>query len=116
MPRATTKAPKKANATAAEPASVGDVLTLAEAAAYLRLSEEEVVRLVHTQGLPGRAVGADWRFLKSALQDWLRASPARGTKEAVMSVIGSEKDDPFRNDYRKELSRIRGRPLFEGCE
>ena len=51
-------------------APVGDVLTLAEAAAYLRLPESEVARLVHTQGLPGGAVGEEWRFLKTALQDW----------------------------------------------
>jgi excisionase family DNA binding protein len=123
MPR-TTKPPKKpkagVNATAPQPPTnapvAGEVLTLAEAAAYLRLPEEEVVRLVYADGLPGRATGQEWRFLKTALQDWLRTPPARGSKEALMSVIGSEKDDPFREDYRKEISRIRGRPMFEGCE
>lgn len=122
MPRTTTKPPKKAKAAAKPkvetppPAPAGEVLTLAEAAAYLRLPEAEVMRLTHTQGLPGRAVGDEWRFLKTALQDWLRTPPVRGSKEAMMSVIGSEKDDPFREEYLKELSRIRGRPLFEDGE
>jgi len=97
-------------------APAGDVLTLTEAAAYLRLPESEVTILVQTQGLPGRAVGAEWRFLKTALQDWLRTPPVRGSKEAMLSVIGSAKDDPFSKEYREELSRIRGRPMFEDCE
>ncbi len=49
----------------------GEVLTLAEAAAYLRLPEEEVVRLAQMQDLPGRLAGAEWRFLKTAIKHWL---------------------------------------------
>jgi excisionase family DNA binding protein len=114
MPR-TKRRPAKAKAEMNMAPAASDVLTLAEAAAYLRLPEAEVVRLVHAEGLPGRAAGHEWRFLKAALQDWLR-TPARGSREAMMSVAGSEEGDPFHDDYRKELSRIRGRPLFEGCE
>ena len=32
------------------------------------------------------------------------------------SFIGPSWDDPMEIEYRKELSRIRGRDLFEGCE
>jgi hypothetical protein len=35
-----------------------DVLALAEAAAYLRVSESEIMDLMRRQGLPGRKVGA----------------------------------------------------------
>ena len=89
MPRTTTKPAKKSKAAAksegAEQAPpAGEVLTLAEAAAYLRLPEAEVERLVRTEGLPGRAVGEEWRFLKTALQDWLYGSaPTRPSKEAT---------------------------------
>jgi excisionase family DNA binding protein len=120
VPRTTTKPKKKTKAGAkplngqAPEAPAGDVLTLKEAAAYLRLAESEVKSLVNSQGLPGRAVGDEWRFLKSALQDWLRTPAAQGSKEAVPSVIGSCWDDPMEIEYRKELSRIRGRDLFEG--
>ena len=74
------------------------MLTLAEAAAYLRFPEAEVVRLVHSQGLPGRAVGAEWRFLKTALQDWLRTPAARSDKDALLALAGAWKDDPFRDE------------------
>ena len=122
MPRTTTKPAKKSKAAAksegAEQAPpAGEVLTLTEAAAYLRLPEAEVERLARTEGLPGRAVGEEWRFLKTALQDWLYGSaPTRPSKEALLARIGSWKDDPMEKEFRKELSRIRGRDLFEGCE
>jgi excisionase family DNA binding protein len=41
------------------------VLTLAEAAAYLRLPEAEVMRMVREQNLGARQVGSEWRFLKA---------------------------------------------------
>jgi excisionase family DNA binding protein len=117
MPR-TTKPPKKpkagANATATEtppPApAAGEVLTLAEAAAYLRLSEAEVTNLVHSQGLPGRAVGGGWRFLKTALQDWLRTPSG---KKGLLSQIGALKDDPYLEEMLQEIYKRRGRPMTE---
>src|SRR5277367_5054010 len=48
-----------------------EVLTLVEAAAYLRLTEADVLRMVDEQGLSARQLGKEWRFLKSAIQDWL---------------------------------------------
>jgi excisionase family DNA binding protein len=44
-----------------------EVLTLAEAAEYLRVAEAEVVRMVGPRGLPGRLIGSEWRFSKTAL-------------------------------------------------
>src|SRR5205809_3543948 len=103
MPRATTK-PKRAKTAKPAPVPAGEVLTLAEAAAYLRLPEAEVVRLVREQGLPGRPAGAEWRFLKAAIQDWLKAPPARpSNKEVLMSLAGIWKDDPTIDDMLKEI-------------
>src|SRR5579863_8673245 len=75
---------------------VGEVLTLAEAAAYLRLPEEEVRRVVREQDLPARQVGEEWRFLKAAIQDWLRTgTPSlQANKQAWMALAGKYKDDP----------------------
>ena len=114
MPRTTTK-PKDA-ARRKEPANgaPGEVLTLAEAAAYLRLPEADVVRLVHGQGLPGRLVGKEWRFLKTALQDWLRTPVLQPGKEAMLSRIGSWKDDPYLDEMLKEIFKKRGRPTEDG--
>jgi excisionase family DNA binding protein len=120
MPR-TTKPPTKpkpeANAPGPGPhpeeAPAGEVLTLADAAAYLRTSEEEVLSLLRSRGLPGRAVGDGWRFLKTAIQDWLRAPITKPSKEAMLSVIGAWKDDPYLDEMLKEIYKNRGRPMTE---
>ena len=53
-----------------------EVLTLAEAAAFLRVPEADVVRMVGPRGLPGRLIGSEWRFSRTALDDWLRTPPS----------------------------------------
>jgi excisionase family DNA binding protein len=88
-------------------------LTLAEAAAYLRVPNEEILRLVGPHGLPGRMVGTEWRFLKSALQEWLRSPPAPSSQEALRSLIGAWKDDPYLDEMLQEIYRRRGRPETE---
>ena len=120
MPR-TTKAPKKqkpgVNATAVEASpktpTAGDVLTLAEAAAYLRLQEADVVRLVQIQDMPGRLVGKEWRFLKSAIQEWLSKPPPQYSKERQLAAAGAFKDDPELVPMVEDIYRKRGRPITE---
>jgi len=75
---------------------VGEVLTLAEAAAYLRVAKEEVLRTVRERGLPGRQFGDEWRFLRAAIEDWLRAGATtlQQNKDAWMALAGEYKDDP----------------------
>jgi excisionase family DNA binding protein len=93
----------------------GEVLTLADAAAYLRLSETEVVGLVHSQGLPGRCIASEWRFLKAAVQHWLAAaSPTWETrKAAILELAGKYKEDPDLEKIVEEAYRRRGRQSSE---
>jgi len=91
----------------------GEVLTLADAAAYLRLSEADVLRLVDEQGLPARRLANEWRFLKAAIQQWLSIPPARYSKEAQLAVIGSWKDDLYVEEELKKIMKQRGRPASE---
>jgi hypothetical protein len=94
---------------------LGEVLTLAEAAGYLRLPEAEVVGLVHSQGLPGRCVAGEWRFLKAAIQHWLATgSPTWETrKAAILELAGKYKDDPDLERIVEEAYRRRGRPITD---
>jgi len=117
MPR-TKKKPQPASATpqpAATSVALSDVLTLAEAAAYLRSSEQDVMTLVHTQSLPGRCIAGEWRFLKTAIQQWLStAEPTAETRKAAqMAIVGRWKDDPYLEDMVEEIYRRRGRPITE---
>ena len=92
---------------------VGEVLTLGEAAAYLRLPEADVRRLVAEQGLPARQLGEEWRFLKSAIQVWLSTPSTKENKKDIWSAAGSWKDDPYLDEMLKEIERMRGRPTTE---
>jgi len=49
-----------------------EILTLSEAAEYLRVPVEVLRRVAENRGIPAQRLGDDWRFLKSALQDWLK--------------------------------------------
>lgn len=53
------------------PSSTPNVLTLNEAAAYLRIGPEELERLAASNEVPGRRVGSRWRFNRQALLAWL---------------------------------------------
>jgi excisionase family DNA binding protein len=94
----------------------GEVFTFPEAAAYLRVTETELLRLVHDQALPGRQFGTEWRFLKSAIQDWLKTPPKPGSREAVLSTIGAWKDDPYVEEEIKEIYRKRRDDLVEDMQ
>jgi excisionase family DNA binding protein len=111
MPR--TKPKPKANECSEVPA-MQEVLTLAEAAAYLRVSEDDILRGVREQGLPGRQVAGAWRFLKEALQEWLRSPPAVPSKKEFWEThFGALKDDPYLEEMLKEIYAQRGRPETE---
>src|SRR5438874_2048380 len=92
------------------PTVPAEVLSLAEAAAYLRVGEPDVLRLVREQALPGRQIGSDWRFLKPALQDWLKTGPAN---KGLLQLAGAAKDDPYLEEMLKEIYQGRGRPETE---
>jgi excisionase family DNA binding protein len=52
-----------------------EVMTVEEAAEFLRLSKDTVYALAREGRIPGRRVGTSWRFLKKGIEDWLRGRP-----------------------------------------
>jgi excisionase family DNA binding protein len=48
------------------------VLGVKELARYMAVSEITVYRLLEKGRIPGKKVGAQWRFLKSEIDDWLK--------------------------------------------
>ena len=57
-----------------------EVLTLEEAAALLKLPPDAVRERAEAGDLPGRRFGAEWRFTRSAIFDWLGAGEVRPPK------------------------------------
>ena len=50
-----------------------EVLTLSELAKLLRLPADAVEALAKDGELPGRRIGGEWRFARSAVLEWLSA-------------------------------------------
>ena len=83
------------------------VLTLEEAAAYLRLPGDAVARQAAESAIPGRLVAGEWRFLQSALDEWLGSLDRR---RALLRQAGTFADDESLAELRAVAYKERGRP------
>jgi len=54
-----------------------EVMNAEQAGTFLQLDEATVIALAERDELPGRKLGAVWRFSRAALVAWLSASEAR---------------------------------------
>ena len=59
-----------------------EVLTLQEAAAFLRTSERTMFRLLASGRLPARKIGKGWRFCRSDLVSYVRGGEAAHGRQA----------------------------------
>lgn len=57
-----------------------DIFTLQEAAAFLRLSDRTVWQLAADGQIPGRKVGAQWRFTRQQLLAFLEGNATPATQ------------------------------------
>jgi excisionase family DNA binding protein len=87
-----------------------EVLTLEETAEYLRVTPAAVERSISASALPARQVDAQWRFLKAAVDDWLRGVSG---KALLLSQAGALADDDTLDDIRAAIYAGRGRPETE---
>ena len=49
----------------------GDVLTIEELAAYLKIPKSTLYKLVREGRIPSQKIGRHWRFRKGAIDCWL---------------------------------------------
>jgi excisionase family DNA binding protein len=54
---------------------LGDVLTIDELAAYLKIAKSTLYKLAQEGKLPGLKVGRHWRFRREAIDRWLEQPP-----------------------------------------
>ncbi len=52
----------------------GDVLTIEELAAYLKIPKSTLYKLVREGKIPSQKIGRHWRFRKEAIDRWLDAT------------------------------------------
>ncbi len=88
-----------------------DVLTLEEAANYLRLPKDIIEKHAAEGDIPGRRVEETWRFLRAAIDEWLRAQDGR---TVLLQQAGTLADDESLAEVRDAIYAERGRPEAEG--
>jgi excisionase family DNA binding protein len=88
-----------------------EVLTLPEAARFLRVKKALLEKLVQDGTVPARKVGDDWRFSRTALQAWLSGRP--DYRKALMEQAGAFADDETLPELLKSIYDARGRPEVE---
>jgi len=90
-----------------EPTETGHVLTLPEAAKYLRVSQKTLGDMARRRKLPARKVGREWRFSRLVLERWLTEE----TKTAPVPATPAEVVEPESIDAAETLVQYK---LFPG--
>jgi excisionase family DNA binding protein len=90
--------------------TIPDVLTLEEVADYLRLPKEMVERQASRGEIPGRRIEDTWRFLKAAINDWLRSQDSR---VILLQQAGALAEDDTLPELRTTIYTARGRSEAE---
>ena len=88
-----------------------EVFTLQEVADYLRLPKEIVERQAVQGQIPGRCIDGTWRFLRDAIDEWLRIQDSR---MVLLRQAGAFADDDTLDALRAAIYDERGRPETEG--
>lgn len=87
-----------------------DVLTLEETASYLRMPTETIERVATIGQLPGRRIDDSWRFLREAIDEWLRSNDSR---TVLLQQAGALADDEAISSLLASIYAERGRPEVE---
>jgi excisionase family DNA binding protein len=90
--------------------TIPDVLTLEEASVYLQLSIETVLNQAVKGNIPGRKVENDWRFLKSAIDEWLNT---KNSSSILIAQAGAFADDDSLDRLRESIYQARERPEID---
>ena len=86
--------------------NIPDILTLEETSDYLRLPVETVLNQALKGNIPGRQIEDNWRFLKSAIDDWLRS---KNNRSILLSQAGAFANDDSLTELRANIYQARGR-------
>ena len=75
------------NVNTSQPSLADEIMTLAEIAKYLKVSEKTITRMLHSGSIPGTKVASQWRFVRAAVDDWLNSRMQQLPRKALLNVI-----------------------------
>ncbi len=104
-----------------------EILTLAEVAEYLKLSDKTVLKMVRNQEIPCAKIANQWRFSKLALNDWISSKMEVIPRNDLTRLIEKEFDSvplsrlmdtaniilPLKARTREEVINELGQKAFE---
>ena len=82
----------------------GEVLTIEEAAQLLGVSVKTFNKVLHTQSIPARKIGREWKFSRSALIGWIGAGRSDEFYRESEAHNGNKKD-PVSGEPRRTPGR-----------
>ena len=85
-------------------AAANEVLTLAEAAAFLRVDEASLAADADADRVPGQRVGGEWRFHRAGLMHWLATGRA------------ARSDTPLEAAHRRHQAALASGDADAECE
>lgn len=72
-----------------------EILNIEEAAALLGVSVKTFNKVLHSQNLPARKIGREWKFSRQALIDWVGSGESRNFyRESPDSRSETQRHDP----------------------
>lgn len=86
------------------------VLTMKEMASYLKIPAEKIEKQVLQGKIPGRRIEDEWRFLRVAIDEWLRSYD---TRKILISQSGALSDDEKLDELRMNIYSERKRSETE---
>jgi excisionase family DNA binding protein len=90
--------------------NIKDVLTLSDAAKFLRLPRSKVRDAAEAGEIPGLKVRGVWLIIKSVLLEWFRGGPMPSV-DSFLRQAGLFNDDEALTALVEAVYRDRGRPL-----
>jgi PTS system nitrogen regulatory IIA component len=64
-----------------------EIMTLAEIAKYLKVSDKTILRMVGKGEIPGHKISSQWRFQRASIDQWLTAKMQSSADDDLVSVI-----------------------------
>ena len=81
---------------------MAELMTVREVAAYLRVTEKTIYRLVRRGGIPATRVGRQWRFSKTSIDGWLQ----RKSIGARASILVIDDNEVIRTLFKEVLEEL----------
>jgi excisionase family DNA binding protein len=78
------------------------LMTVEEAAVYLRVGKKTIYRLLKQGKIPATRVGQQWRFNKVSIDEWLRQKPV----ETRVNILVVDDEEIIRSLFKKTLEEL----------